>query len=162
MKFKYNLKKEDYNKFLILTQSNTDIFYLSLYTLIYFFITYYPLKHNFLQIITCYITSIVLLYITISFVKKLFRIIIIKKSEKNNIYGNYVFEITNDYIKQTINDNTFMFKYNDIKKIKYKKYYIIIYFKDNKIIYFIKNLIDKSNYIDLVKTLKDNMNKVRS
>ena len=162
MKFKYNLKKEDYNKFLILTQSNTDIFYLSLYTLLYFFITYYPLKHNFLQIITCYIASIVLLYITISFVKKLFRIIIIKKGEKNNIYGNYVFEITNDYIEQTTNDNTSKFKCSDIKKIKYKKYCIIIYFKDNKIIYFIKNLIDKSNYIDLVKTLKDNMNKVRS
>ena len=161
MKFKYNLKKEDYNKFLILTQSNLDVFYLILYTLIYFFITYYPLKYNFLQIITCYIVSIVLLYITISLTKKVFRKIIIRKNEKNNtnIYGEYIFEVTDEGIKQTVNDNTSMFKYGDIKKIKYKKYYIIIYFKDKRIIYFIRKLINKNTYINLVKVLKDNINK---
>ena len=161
MKFKYNLKKEDYNKFLILTQSNTDIFYLSLYTLIYFFLTYYPLKYNFIEIICCYIISIILLYLIISLVKKIYRIVIIKKNEKNNanIYGNYIFEITDEYIRQTVNDDKVTFKYSDIKKIRYKKYYIVIYFKDNKIIYFVKNFIGKNNYIDLVKTLKDNIKK---
>ena len=75
MKFKFNLDKKNYNDFLSIIESKYDVIYLSIYSILYFYITFYVLKLDFKIILIYFIISILMLYLIISLIKKLFRII---------------------------------------------------------------------------------------
>lgn len=155
MKFKFNLSKKDMNDFLSITQSKFDVLYLFTYSILYFYITYFAIKFDFKTILLYYVISVIILYLIISVIKKLFRVFILKKN-KNNI-GEYTVEVDKNKIKQIVNkDNEVIIKKDEIKKIIYKKYCIIIYLKNKESISFIKKVIKLGDYTKLNKYLKDN------
>lgn len=155
MRFKFNLSKKDMNEFLNIIQSKFDAIYLCVYSVLYFYVTYYAIKFDFKTILLYYAISLILLYLIISAIKKLFRIFTIKKN-KDNI-GKYNVEINKDQIKQTINKDyeVTIFK-EEIKRIAYKKYCITIYLKNKESISFIKKVMKPDDYINLNKYLKEN------
>ena len=155
MKFKFNLDKKNYNEFLSIIQSRYDSVYLILYSLIYFYITFYIMKNNFKSLLIYYIVSIIVLYLIISLVKKVFRIITIKKNK--SFLGNYDVKIDENNIKQSIdNIEIFDIKKENIKKIIYRKYGIMLKINNKYYIYFIKKIIKNSDYIKLNNYLKKN------
>ena len=148
MKFKFNLDKKNYNEFLSIIQSRYDSVYLILYSLIYFYITFYIMKINFKSLLIYYVVSIIVLYLIISLVKKVFRIITIKKNK--SFLGNYDVKIDENNIKQYIdNVEIFDIKKENIKKIIYRKYGIMLKINNKYYIYFIKKIIKNSDYIKL-------------
>lgn len=155
MKFKFNLDKKNYNEFLSIIQSRYDSVYLILYSLIYFYITFYIMKINFKSLLIYYIVSIIVLYLIISLVKKVFRIITIKKNK--SFLGNYDVKIDENNIKQSIdNIEIFDIKKENIKKIIYRKYGIMLKINNKYYIYFIKKIIKNFDYIKLNNYLKKN------
>ncbi len=155
MKFKFNLDKKNYNEFLSIIQSRYDSVYLILYSLIYFYITFYIMKINFKSLLIYYVVSIIVLYLIISLVKKVFRIITIKKNK--SFLGNYDVKIDENNIKQSIdNIEIFDIKKENIKKIIYRKYGIMLKINNKYYIYFIKKIIKNSDYIKLNNYLKKN------
>lgn len=155
MKFKFNLDKKNYNEFLSIIQSRYDSVYLILYSLIYFYITFYIMKINFKSLLIYYVVSIIVLYLIISLVKKVFRIITIKKNK--SFLGNYDVKIDENNIKQFIdNIEIFDIKKENIKKIIYRKYGIMLKINNKYYIYFIKKIIKNSDYIKLNNYLKKN------
>ncbi len=155
MKFKFNLDKKNYNEFLSIIQSRYDSVYLILYSLIYFYITFYIMKINFKSLLIYYVVSIIVLYLIISLVKKVFRIITIKKNK--SFLGNYDVKIDENNIKQSIdNVEIFDIKKENIKKIIYRKYGIMLKINNKYYIYFIKKIIKNSDYIKLNNYLKKN------
>ena len=155
MKFKFNLDKKNYNEFLSIIQSRYDSVYLILYSLIYFYITFYIMKINFKSLLIYYVVSIIVLYLIISLVKKVFRIITIKKNK--SFLGNYDVKIDENNIKQYIdNVEIFDIKKENIKKIIYRKYGIMLKINNKYYIYFIKKIIKNSDYIKLNNYLKKN------
>lgn len=155
MKFKFNLDKKNYNEFLSIIQSRYDSVYLILYSLIYFYITFYIMKINFKNLLIYYVVSIIVLYLIISLVKKVFRIITIKKNK--SFLGNYDVKIDENNIKQSIdNVEIFDIKKENIKKIIYRKYGIMLKINNKYYIYFIKKIIKNSDYIKLNNYLKKN------
>lgn len=155
MKFKFNLDKRNYNEFLSIIQSRYDSVYLILYSLIYFYITFYIMKINFKSLLIYYVVSIIVLYLIISLVKKVFRIITIKKNK--SFLGNYDVKIDENNIKQSIdNVEIFDIKKENIKKIIYRKYGIMLKINNKYYIYFIKKIIKNSDYIKLNNYLKKN------
>lgn len=155
MKFKFNLEKKNYNEFLSIIQSRYDSVYLILYSLIYFYITFYIMKINFKSLLIYYVVSIIVLYLIISLVKKVFRIITIKKNK--SFLGNYDVKIDENNIKQSIdNVEIFDIKKENIKKIIYRKYGIMLKINNKYYIYFIKKIIKNSDYIKLNNYLKKN------
>ena len=155
MKFKFNLDKKNYNEFLSIIQSRYDSVYLILYSLIYFYITFYIMKINFNSLLIYYVVSIIVLYLIISLVKKVFRIITIKKNK--SFLGNYDVKIDENNIKQSIdNIEIFDIKKENIKKIIYRKYGIMLKINNKYYIYFIKKIIKNSDYIKLNNYLKKN------
>lgn len=155
MNFKFNLSKKDYNDFLNIIQSRYDSVYLILYSLIYFYITFYIMKINFKSLLIYYVISIIILYLIISLVKKIFRIFTIKKNK--SFLGNYDVKIDENNIKQSIdNIEIFDIKKENVKKIIYRKYGIILKINNKYYIYFIKKVIRNSDYIKLNNYLKKN------
>ena len=155
MKFKFNLDKKNYNEFLSIIQSRYDSVYLILYSLINFYITFYIMKINFNSLLIYYVVSIIVLYLIISLVKKVFRIITIKKNK--SFLGNYDVKIDENNIKQSIdNIEIFDIKKENIKKIIYRKYGIMLKINNKYYIYFIKKIIKNSDYIKLNNYLKKN------
>lgn len=155
MKFKFNLDKKNYNEFLSIIQSRYDSVYLILYSLIYFYITFYIMKINFKSLLIYYVVSIIVLYLIISLVKKVFRIITIKKNK--SFLGSYDVKIDENNIKQSIdNIEIFDIKKENIKKIIYRKYGIMLKINNKYYIYFIKKIIKNSDYIKLNNYLKKN------
>ena len=155
MKFKFNLDKKNYNEFLSIIQSRYESVYLILYSLIYFYITFYIMKINFKSLLIYYVVSIIVLYLIISLVKKVFRIITIKKNK--SFLGNYDVKIDENNIKQSIdNIEIFDIKKENIKKIIYRKYVIMLKINNKYYIYFIKKIIKNSDYIKLNNYLKKN------
>ena len=155
MKFKFNLDKKNYNEFLSIIQSRYDSVYLILYSLIYFYITFYIMKINFKSLLIYYVVLIIVLYLIISLVKKVFRIITIKKNK--SFLGNYDVKIDENNIKQYIdNVEIFDIKKENIKKIIYRKYGIMLKINNKYYIYFIKKIIKNSDYIKLNNYLKKN------
>lgn len=155
MKFKFNLDKKNYNEFLSIIQSRYDSVYLILYSLIYFYIAFYIMKINFKSLLIYYVVSIIVLYLIISLVKKVFRIITIKKNK--SFLGNYDVKIDENNIKQSIdNIEIFDIKKENIKKIIYRKYGIMLKINNKYYIYFIKKIIKNSDYIKLNNYLKKN------
>lgn len=155
MKFKFNLDKKNYNEFLSIIQSRYDSVYLILYSLIYFYITFYIMKINFKSLLIYFVVSIIVLYLIISLVKKVFRIITIKKNK--SFLGNYDVKIDENNIKQSIdNVEIFDIKKENIKKIIYRKYGIMLKINNKYYIYFIKKIIKNSDYIKLNNYLKKN------
>lgn len=155
MKFKFNLDEKNYNEFLSIIQSRYDSVYLILYSLIYFYITFYIMKINFKSLLIYYVVSIIVLYLIISLVKKVFRIITIKKNK--SFLGNYDVKIDENNIKQSIdNIEIFDIKKENIKKIIYRKYGIMLKINNKYYIYFIKKIIKNSDYIKLNNYLKRN------
>lgn len=155
MKFKFNLDKKNYNEFLSIIESRYDSVYLILYSLIYFYITFYIMKINFKSLLIYYVVSIIVLYLIISLVKKVFRIITIKKNK--SFLGNYDVKIDENNIKQSIdNIEIFDIKKENIKKIIYRKYGIMLKINNKYYIYFIKKIIKNSDYIKLNNYLKKN------
>ena len=155
MNFKFNLSKKNYNDFLNIIQSRYDSVYLIIYSLIYFYITFYIMKINFKKLLIYYIVSIIILYIIISLVKKVFRIFIIKRNKF--FLGNYDVKIDEKCIKQSIDGNEIVnLKKENIKKIIYRKYGIILKPNNKYYIFFIKKVIGNSEYIKLNNYLKKN------
>ncbi len=155
MKFKFNLDKKNYNEFLSIIQSRYDSVYLILYSLIYFYITFYIMKIDFKSLLIYYVVSIIVLYLIISLVKKVFRIITIKKNK--SFLGSYDVKIDENNIKQSIdNVEIFDIKKENIKKIIYRKYGIMLKINNKYYIYFIKKIIKNSDYIKLNNYLKKN------
>lgn len=155
MKFKFNLDKKNYNEFLSIIQSRYDSVYLILYSLIYFYITFYIMKINFKSLLIYFVVSIIVLYLIISLVKKVFRIITIKKNK--SFLGSYDVKIDENNIKQSIdNIEIFDIKKENIKKIIYRKYGIMLKINNKYYIYFIKKIIKNSDYIKLNNYLKKN------
>lgn len=155
MRFKFNLDKKNYNEFLSIIESRYDSVYLILYSLIYFYITFYIMKINFKSLLIYYVVSIIVLYLIISLVKKVFRIITIKKNK--SFLGNYDVKIDENNIKQSIdNVEIFDIKKENIKKIIYRKYGIMLKINNKYYIYFIKKIIKNSDYIKLNNYLKKN------
>lgn len=155
MKFKFNLDKKNYNEFLSIIESKYDVIYLSIYSILYFYITFYVLKLDFKIILIYFIISILMLYLIISLIKKLFRIIIIKKNKK--YLGEYSVDVDKNKINQSINNDLVQkIEKKNIKNIKYKKYGIIIRLKNKYNVFFIKNIIKNVDYNKLVDYLKEN------
>ncbi len=155
MRFKFNLDKKNYNEFLSIIESRYDSVYLILYSLIYFYITFYIMKINFKSLLIYFVVSIIVLYLIISLVKKVFRIITIKKNK--SFLGNYDVKIDENNIKQSIdNIEIFDIKKENIKKIIYRKYGIMLKINNKYYIYFIKKIIKNSDYIKLNNYLKKN------
>lgn len=155
MKFKFNLDKKNYNDFLSIIESKYDVIYLSIYSILYFYITFYVLKLDFKIILIYFIISILMLYLIISLIKKLFRIIIIKKNKK--YLGEYSVDVDKNKINQSINNDLIQkIEKKNIKNIKYKKYGIIIRLKNRYNVFFIKNIIKNVDYNKLVDYLKEN------
>lgn len=155
MKFKFNLDKKNYNEFLSIIESKYDVIYLSIYSILYFYITFYVLKLDFKIILIYFIISILMLYLIISLIKKLFRIIIIKKNKK--YLGEYSVDVDKNKINQSINNDLVQkIEKKNIKNIKYKKYGIIIRLKNRYNVFFIKNIIKNVDYNKLVDYLKEN------
>ena len=113
------------------------------------------MKINFKSLLIYYVVSIIVLYLIISLVKKVFRIITIKKNK--SFLGNYDVKIDENNIKQSIdNIELFDIKKENIKKIIYRKYGIMLKINNKYYIYFIKKIIKNSDYIKLNNYLKKN------
>lgn len=153
---KFNLDKKSYNEFLSLTQCKYDAVYLILYSIIYFYITYYALAYNFKTVLLYYVISIILLYIVISLIKKIFRIINIKSIDKKyNIFGDYNISLDKNKIIETINNKTYEYEIENIRKIKYNRNYIIIKFKNKELLVFIKKIMKEKDYLEIKSFLNN-------
>lgn len=147
----FELTKKDFKEYLKNKRSVTNIIFLIIGTIIYFYITFYLLFTNPFETFIFYLIYIVGLIIIILLFNELYCIINIKKNK--NILGNYQVNIIKDKIIAKINNNTYEYLNSNIKQIKNNKKYIIIKFNNHTTLLFIKSLLHEKDYDILNKIM---------
>lgn len=138
---KYELDKKTLKKYLKYQRSKTNIIFIIIGTLIYFYITYYLILNNPFITFIYYLLYLLILIIIILVFNELYSYIYIKKN--NHLFGNYLVTIKSDKIIIKINNNTYEYLNSNIKKIKKYKDYLVIKYNNHIELFFIKELIGK-------------------
>lgn len=141
---KYQLTEKDIKKYLKQKRKITNIFFIALGTIIYFYITFYLIYTNPLETFAYYLLYLIILIVFILIFNELYCRINIKKN-KNNI-GNYNVKINSDKLIVEVNNNTYEYLKSNIKKIKNNKRYILIKYNNNLSLLFIKEKIKRDDY----------------
>lgn len=144
----YTLNKKDFSYYLKQRRRLTNIIFLIFGSLIYFYITFYLIFISPFETFEFYIIYLIILLFIILLFNQLYCYIIIKK---NNILGEYEVTIKQNSIEIKINNNKFNYQNKDIKKIIKKKNYILIKYKNHLSLFFLKKLINDSDYNKLIQ-----------
>ena len=149
---KYEFTKKDLKKYLKIKRRKTNITFLIMGTFIYFYITYYLIFFRPIEAFLFYGIYLIILIAVIILFDELNYLINVKK---NKIFGNYEINIENDKIIVKIDDNKYEYLNKNIKKIKKKKHYIIIKYKNHLSLLFMKNNLKYEDYlkINILKNL---------
>ena len=141
---KYELNKKDFKKYLKYRRSSTNIIFLIIGSLLYFYITFYLLFDNPFMVFIYYLLYLFALLVFILLFNELYSLLLIKKN--HNIFCNYEFNINKDKIIVKINNNYYEYLNSNISKIRKNKRYILIKYNNYLVLLFIKKLIgDKFN-----------------
>ena len=141
----YDFTKKNFKYYLKLRRRLSNIIFILLGTIIYFYITYYLIFLSPLEVLIFYALYLLIFGIIILLFNELYCYINIKK---NNIYGHYKIDIKNDKIIVNINNNTYEYLNTNIKKIIKNKKYILIRYNNHLSLLFINKLIDNNNILN--------------
>lgn len=142
---KYEFTEKDLKKYLIIKRRVPNIIFSVLGTLIYFYITFYLLLTDPLEVIGFYLLFILAFIFLIYLLDKLYYFINIKKQRNNNLFGSYKVKLDNDKINVSINKQEKIYLNKDIKKIKRTKNYTFIIYNDGFCLLFLKSVL-KEDY----------------
>lgn len=151
MKFVYELDKKKYKKILNILHFKCNLIYLSLFTIFYFIVNAYAMKFNIPLVLISYLVYALLFSLAVFLINTIYNSLYLKKISKNNIYGEYKFNVNKEEIKEQVNGNIYIIKIKDIKKIKIHKKYLTIKTNNTRVSYF--KFILNDNYDKLVKYL---------
>lgn len=144
---KYEFIEKDYKKYLKSKRRNTNIAFLVLGTLIYFYVTYYLIFNSPLEAFGFYGLYIVVLIIVICLFNELYYFINIRNNQKKNIFGDYEVKVDKDKISVKVNGKSNIYLNSDIKKIKTKKKYTIVKYKNRTYLLLMKSYFkDEEEY----------------
>lgn len=146
---KYTFTKNDFKKYLKKKRRITNLVFLIIGSLLYFYITYYLLFTNPFETFIYYLLYLVILLVVIVFFNELYCIIYIRKNK--NILGNYEVDIKTDKIIVKIDDSNYEYLNKNIKKVKNNKNYILIKFNNHISLLFLKDIIDDNNFRTIKK-----------
>lgn len=151
MKFKYNLTKKDYKKILYEKNASTNVIYIVFMSLFFLIITIDFIVYNPVVIFVFYLIYILILLFILFVLNRILTNLIVKLNEKNLgvRYGTYECELKKDGLIETLDDFKCEIRFDDIRKIKYKKNTIMIYSKSKPIsLIFKKGLFEKEELFD--------------
>lgn len=146
---KYTFTKNNFKKYLKKKRRITNLVFLIIGSLLYFYITYYLLFTNPFETFIYYLLYLVILLVVIVFFNELYCIIYIRKNK--NILGNYEVDIKTDKIIVKIDDSNYEYLNKNIKKVKNNKNYILIKFNNHISLLFLKDIIDDNNFRTIKK-----------
>ena len=140
----YELTKNEFKKYLKTKRFITNISFIIICSILYFYITFYLIFTNPFETFIYYLLYLILLIILILLFNELYCLINIKRNK--NIIGKYKVNIKEDKVIIKINNKNYEYFNNNIKKIKRNKRYIIIKYQSNISLFFIKKLLNEKDY----------------
>lgn len=143
---KYELDKKTLKKYLKYQRSKTNIIFIIIGSLIYFYITYYLILNNPFITFIYYLLYLLILIIIILLFNELYCLIYLKRN--NNFIGTHIITLKSDKIILNVNNNTYEYLNSNIKKIKKYQNFIVIKYSNHISLFFIKDLIG-NNYNEL-------------
>lgn len=148
MKFDYQFERKDFEQYL--KDSNKKYHYICLiiFTIFYFVTCLDLIAKNAVALFASYAISVLILFSILKLVSTIFVKFLVKRNDKlmEFAYGTYKVELTDKVIKEKIDDKSFELKYEDIGHVTKNNKYLIIYPKNEKIMYlFIKKLFTKED-----------------
>jgi hypothetical protein len=157
------MSRKDYQKHLEEGYFKTSIFYLCFFSLFYLIISFNIIRYNFWLILISYTLYLLAMVIILYLINRVFTYIILKLNDKvmDYPYGEYLCEINDEAFIQKINEKEYVLNWNDVKKIKQTKKYIMLFSKNSKsILVFRKDLFESfEQYDKLVELVKQNRSK---
>lgn len=135
MKFNYTVTRKQYKKIISNYYNKVILILLLGYSVLFFVFGISYIKEFFRLFGMIYFISIIFLFMFSIIFKYISIFINLKINDKvtNKSYGTYNIEINEDEIILNINDNRYITKFNDIKKLKLKKNKLIIIPKNSKV-----------------------------
>ncbi len=146
MKFDYQFERKDFEQYLKDSNKKYHWICLIIFTVFYFCTCFDLIAKNAVALLISYIISVLVLFSILKLVSTIFVKFLVKRNDKimELAYGTYKIELTDTAIKEKIDDKLYELKYEDIGYVTKNKNYLIIYPKNEKIMYlFIKKLFTK-------------------
>ncbi len=137
MKLDYSFEREDYIKFLKMTNNKMNLVCIAFFTLVYFVAIFDLIKGNLALILVFYFISAAILFSILKMISTVFVNLIVKRNDKllEYAYGTYHISIDKTAIKEEIKDKKFEIKFCAIAHIKNSKNVFVVYPKDSGIMY---------------------------
>lgn len=166
MKFDYRFERNDFISYLKDSNKKYNYICLIIFTLFYFGACLDLVSSNAIAVIISYLISILILFSILKVFTIIFVKIMVKRNDKlmEFLYGTYKIEITNEGIKENINDKDLYLSYNDIYRVSKTDKWLILYPKTGNVMYlFIKKLFTKEVvYEKAINMILNNYQKVKN
>ena len=138
MTYTYEWTRKDLKNVLIKKRFKTNIIFLILGTILYFYITYYGFLNNVfdnLKLIIGFIVYFAILCLFLYFITLLYVYINLKRNDRRTkkAYGKYTITLTDEEVVSEFNGEKISYKYVDINKLKIRKKYFFISSREDKI-----------------------------
>ena len=150
---KYELDKKTLKKYLKYQRSKTNIIFIIIGSLIYFYITYYLILNNPFITFIYYLLYLLILIIIILLFNELYTYLYLRRN--NNFIGTHIITLKNDKIIINVNNNTYEYLNSNMNKIKNYNNYLVIKYNNHTSLYFFKNLMNSSDYNKILEIKKN-------
>ena len=147
----YEFTQKDFKKYLVHKRFITNLIFLILGSLLYFYYIFYLIFINPFDAFIYYFIYLIIMLILVVVFNKIYCSINIKK---NNIFGKYKVDIKKDKIIVNIDNNNHEYLNKDIKKIIIKNKYIQIKYNNHLSLLFIKEIINNKDYNKILDSVK--------
>lgn len=137
MKLDYTFEREDYIKFLKMSNNKSNFACLLFFTFVYFIAVLDVMKENLLLVFLFYFISIALLYSILKIISTVFANLVVKRNDKvlEYAYGTYHISIDKQVIREEIKEKKIEVKFSSIAHIKVSKNYFVVVHKEGGIFY---------------------------
>ena len=153
---KYEFTEQDYKQYLKNKRLNTNIIFLIIGTIIYFYITYYLILSSPLESFGFFALYLVVLIIVMLLFNGLYYYINTKNNKKNHIFGKYELNFKSNKIEVRREDNVLNYENINIKKVVVKKNFFIIKYSNRISLLLMKKYFEsEEEYEKIIKQLKN-------
>lgn len=137
MKLDYSFEREDYVRFLKMTNNKSNFICLGFFTFVYLIAVLDVMKENMLLVFLFYFISIAILYCILKIISTVFANLIVKRNDKvlEYTYGIYHISIDKKAIKEQNKDKKIEVFFSSIERIKVSKHYFVVVPKKSEIFY---------------------------
>lgn len=160
MTFEYDWNRNDLKKVIKKKRKISTIIFLSLGTILYFYLTYFGFLSNYfdnIKLILGFFIYLAVIYLIIFLANMIYTNIQLKRNDKrtNNAYGKYIIKVDDEKILSIFNDQKISYKWQDISKLKIRKNYFFIRTKNDYIGLTFRKSTLTDNYDKLLNFIKD-------